>query len=79
MARLVALLGIALASPVLAQTFDVVSVKAHPTEQGVARFNSSTSDRPDGGLTMTNQPAAVFIARACGLAPVNMVGSRVGP
>ena len=74
MPRLVALLGIALASPVLAQTFDVVSVKAHPTEQGVARFNSSTSDRPDGGLTMTNQPAAVFIARAYGVAPVNMVG-----
>ena len=74
-------LCLALATPLLAQSpapravaFDVVSIKPHPQEQGAGRFNSSTADRPDGGVTMTNQPAAVFIARAYGIAPANMVG-----
>jgi uncharacterized protein (TIGR03435 family) len=75
MPRLAALLLVfACAAPVTAQTFDVVSVKPHPAEQAGARYNSSTSDRPDGSLTMTNMPAALFISRAYGIAPANMAG-----
>ena len=68
------LLTLAFASPVLAQTFDVVSIKPHPPEQGIAALNSGQTQRPDGSLMMTNVPAALFISRAYGIAPVNMVG-----
>lgn len=73
-ARVALLLGLACAAPLTAQTFDVVSVKPHPPEQGIAALNSSQTQRPDGSITMTNMPAALFISRAYGIAPVNMVG-----
>jgi uncharacterized protein (TIGR03435 family) len=73
-ARVALLLGLACAAPLTAQTFDVVSVKLHPPEQGIAALNSNISQRPDGSLTMTNVPAALIIGRAYGIAPVNMVG-----
>jgi uncharacterized protein (TIGR03435 family) len=68
------LLCLAFASPVLAQTFDVVSVKPHPPESGAARFNSGIVERPDGGITMTNVTVPQIIGRAYAIAPVNMVG-----
>jgi uncharacterized protein (TIGR03435 family) len=74
MPKLAALLLVAYASPALGQTFDVVSVRPHPEEQGIARFNSNVSDRPDGGVSITNLPASFFIGRAYGIAPANMVG-----
>ena len=75
MRRLVALLLFGVfASPLLAQTFDAVSVKPHPPEQGIAALNSNQTQRPDGSLTMTNVPAALFVSRAYGIAPVNMAG-----
>ena len=75
------LLCLALATPLLAQnpppslsvSFDVVSVKLHPPEPGPAGFSSNVTQRPDGGVTMTNVPAGLIIARAYGVAPVNMV------
>jgi uncharacterized protein (TIGR03435 family) len=74
-------LCLALAAPLLAQSpapravaFDVVSVRLHPPEQGIAALNTNVSQRPDGGLTMTNVPAGLIISRAYGIAPVNMVG-----
>src|SRR6185503_5562769 len=81
-ARGVLPLCLALATPLLAQnppashpvTFDVVSVKRHLAESGLAALNFNVAERPDGGLTMINVPVAVIIGRAYGLAPVNMVG-----
>ncbi|HET9267290.1 MAG TPA: TIGR03435 family protein, partial [Vicinamibacterales bacterium] len=72
--RLAALLLVACAAPLTAQSFDVVSVKLHPPEQGIAALNTNVSQRPDGGLTMTNVPVGLIISRAYGIAPVNMVG-----
>src|SRR5262245_1763488 len=72
--RAALLLVLACAAPMKAQTFDVVSVKLRPPEQGIAALNSNASQRPDGSLTLTNMPVATFIARAYGIAPVNMVG-----
>lgn len=73
-ARAALLLLLAGPAALTAQTFDVVSIKLHPPEQGIAALNSNASQRPDGSLTLTNMPAAMFIARAYGIAPVNMVG-----
>jgi uncharacterized protein (TIGR03435 family) len=72
--RAALLLSLAFASPLLAQTFDVVSVKRHSQEQGIAALNSNQSQRPDGSISMTNMPAGLFISRAYGIAPVNMIG-----
>jgi len=72
--RAVLLLVLACAAPLTAQSFDVVSVKLHPPEQGIAALNTNVSQRPDGGLTMTNVPVGLIISRAYGIAPVNMVG-----
>jgi uncharacterized protein (TIGR03435 family) len=79
-ARVAFLLSLALATPLLAQnppatgalTFDVVSVKRRPPEPGIAGLSSNMAERPDGGITMTNVPVATIIARAYGIAPVNM-------
>jgi uncharacterized protein (TIGR03435 family) len=72
--RAALLLVLACAAPLTAQTFDVVSIKRHPPEQGIAALNSDQTQRPDGSITMTNMPAALFISRAYGIAPVNMAG-----
>jgi uncharacterized protein (TIGR03435 family) len=72
--RAALLLVLACAAPLTAQTFDVVSIKRHPPEQGIAALNSDQTQRPDGSVTMTNMPAALFISRAYGIAPVNMAG-----
>jgi len=65
---------LAFASPLLAQTFDVVSVKLHSPEPGIAGLSGNQSQRPDGSITITNMPAATLIARAYDIAPVDMVG-----
>src|SRR5690242_1278752 len=61
-------------APSRAATFDVVSVKRHPPEQGIAALNSNQTQRPDGSVTMTNMPAGLFISRAYGIAPLAMAG-----
>jgi uncharacterized protein (TIGR03435 family) len=56
-------------------TFDVVSIKRHIPEPGSLGFNSTQNQRPDGGFTMTNIPAAILISRAYPPnAPVDMAG-----
>lgn len=72
--RAALLLVFACAAPLTGQTFDVVSIKLHPPEQGIAALNSNQTQRPDGGLTMTNVPVAMIIGRAYGVAPANMAG-----
>jgi uncharacterized protein (TIGR03435 family) len=56
-------------------TFDVVSIKKHVREPGPAGLSSNVSQRPDGGLTMTNVPVTTLIARAyAGFRPADYVG-----
>jgi uncharacterized protein (TIGR03435 family) len=78
--RTCALLVVAASAGVLAQapsgpTFDVVSIKRHIPEPGPQGLNSTQIQRPDGGFTMTNIPAAILISRAYpGHPPADMVG-----
>ena len=67
--RTLAALIVGAAVGVLAQTttgptFDVVSIKRHAREPGPFGFTSTLIQRQDGGLTMTNVPAAILISRA---------------
>jgi uncharacterized protein (TIGR03435 family) len=55
-------------------TFDVVSIKRHVAQPGLPPFGSNSNQRPDGGFTMTNVPAALLISRAYSSAPADMVG-----
>lgn len=58
-------------------TFDVVSVKQHAIPASATpaeRFNQTVQMRPDGGLTMLNVPASMFVARAYATAPIEIVG-----
>ena len=78
--RIAALLTVAATASLFAQTaggptFDVVSIKRHIMEPGPAGLNSRVIQRPDGGVTMTNVPAAILISRAYQpIPPIDMVG-----
>lgn len=70
----VSIVGVCAQAPAPGPTFDVVSIKRHIPEPGVQGLNSTQNQRPDGGFTMTNIPAAILIGRAYATAPADMIG-----
>jgi uncharacterized protein (TIGR03435 family) len=54
--------------------YDVVSVKRNTEQSSPARFNSSFTQRPDGGVLVVNMPVGTVIGRAYGIRPFDMVG-----
>jgi uncharacterized protein (TIGR03435 family) len=62
-------------SPPSGPTFDVVSIKRHVAQPGALAFGSTQNQRPDGGFTLTNIPAATLISHAY---PPNPPADMVG-